>query len=74
MLTLGPNLLWICQSETYVLRSIGCHKISTPTGLKEEILTQFGSDLVSNKLDFPVWYIKGGTKVRIRTESDVQDV
>ena len=62
------------QSETYVLRNISCHKISTPDGLKEEILTQFGSDMVSNKLDFPVGYMKGGTKVWIRTESDVQDV
>ena len=62
------------KSKTYILRNIACHKISTPTGLKEEILAQFGSDLVSDKLDFPVGYVKGGTKVWIRNESDVQDV
>ncbi len=62
------------QYETYVLRNIGSHSISTPMCLKKEILTQFGSDLVSHKLDFPVGYMKGGTKLSIRTASDVQDV
>ena len=29
---------------------------------------------MSDKLDFPIGYVKGGTKVWIRNESDVQDV
>ena len=42
--------------------------------LKKEILKQFGSELVPGDLDFPTGYTKSGTKVWIRTDSDVADV
>ena len=62
------------QFETYVLRDLVANNISTPKHLKEEILKQFGSDIVSSKLEFPIGYIKNGCKVWIRTASDLQDV
>ncbi len=62
------------QYETYVLRNIGSHNISTSKGLKEEIFRQFGSDIVSGKLDFPVGYMKGGSKVWVRASSDIEDI
>ena len=37
-------------------------------------MKQFGSELVPDNLDFPVGYMKGGSKVWIRTASDVSDV
>ena len=61
------------ESQTFVLRSVSSG-VSTPTQLKEEILKQFGSELVPDNLDFPVGYMKGGSKVWIRTASDVSDV
>ena len=61
------------QCQTFVLRNVSSN-LSTPTDLKEEILQQFGSDLVPDDLDFPIGYTRSGTKVWIRTASDVQDV
>ena len=61
------------ESQTFVLRNIS-GEVSTPSQLKEEILKQFGPELVPNDLDFPIGYTKGGNKVWIRTASDVQDV
>lgn len=37
-------------------------------------MKQFGSELVPDDLDFPVGYTKGGSKVWIRTATDVLDV
>ena len=61
------------ESQMFVLRNIS-GEVSTPSQLKEEILKQFGPELVANDLDFPIGYTKGGNKVWIRTASDVQDV
>ena len=61
------------EYETRMLRSIESHKISTPMALRKEILTQLDIDYVSSKLDFAVGYMKGGTKLWIRTASDIQD-
>ena len=60
--------------ETYVLREVGAFNISTPLQLKEHIFKQFGDQLVSSRLDFPVGYIKAGSKVWIRTDADIKDV
>ena len=62
------------QCQTFVLRGVSSNNISTPKQLKEEILKQFGRELVPGDLDFPVGYTKSGTKVWIRTESDIADV
>ena len=61
------------ESQAFVLRNIS-GAVSTPPQLKEEILKQFGPELVPDDLDFPVGYTKGGNKVWIRTATDVQDV
>ena len=61
------------ESQTFVLRNI-TGAVSTPPQLREEILKQFGPELVPDDLDFPVGYTKGGNKVWIRTATDVQDV
>ena len=60
--------------ETCVLHNIGSHNISTPDCLRREIWKQFGSDVVSSKLDFPIGYMKGGSKISIKSVSDIQDV
>ena len=61
------------ESQTFVLRNIS-GAVSTLPQLREEILKQFGPELVPDDLDFPVGYTKGGNKVWIRTATDVQDV
>ena len=53
------------ESQTFVLRNIS-GAVSTPPQLREEILKQFGPELVPDDLDFPVGYTKGGNKVWIR--------
>lgn len=40
----------------------------------QKITIQFWSTLFSDKLDIPTGYVKGGTKVWIRTESNVQNL
>ena len=40
--------------------------VSTPPQLREEILKQFGPELVPDDLNFPVGYTKGGNKVWIK--------
>lgn len=62
------------QCQTFVLRGVSGSTITTPMHLKKEILKQFGSELVPGDLDFPIGYTKSGTKVWIRTDSDVADV
>ena len=57
------------EYETYVLHNVG--GVSSPDELRKEILKQFGSTTVSNKVDFSLGYIKSGSKVWIRTSSDV---
>ena len=47
------------ESQTFVLRNIS-GAVSTPSQLREEILKQFGPELVPDDLDFPVGYTKGG--------------
>ena len=42
--------------------------------LRKEIYKQFGAELVSSTLDFSVGYIKGNSKVTIRSPADVEDV
>ena len=39
--------------------------------LKKEIFTQLGNDYVSSKLGFAVGYMKSGTKLWIRTGSNI---
>ena len=60
--------------ETYVLRMVGSSNISTPQQLRQQILKQFGEKLVSSKLDFPVGYMKAGSKVWICSDADITDV
>ena len=62
------------MSETYVLRGVGSHNVANPTQLREQILRQFGSELVSSKADFAIGYQKGTSKVWIRTSSDIEDL
>ena len=62
------------EYETYILRNIESSQISTPMALKKEIFTQLGNEYVSSKLDFAVGYMKSGTKLWIRTGSDVHDL
>lgn len=60
------------QYETYVLHDVG--RVSTPDGLREELVKQFGKTIVSQKLDFSIGYMKSGSKVWIRGVSDMEDV
>ena len=62
------------EFSTYVLRDITKEKISSPQKLRRELNKQFGDALVSSKLDFPVGYMKNGSKVSIRTSADVDDI
>ena len=61
------------ESQTFVLRNIS-GAVSTPTQLKEEILNQFGPELVADDLNFPIGYTKSGNRVWIRTATDVEDI
>ena len=56
---------------TYVLREVGSFNISTPLQLRQQILKQFGDKLVSSKLDFPVGYMKAGSKLWIHSDDDI---
>ena len=69
---INPDKKRLC--ETYVLHNVSVDEITTPSQLKEVILAQFGGELVSSDLDFPVGYMRSGTKVWIRSTSDIQDV
>ena len=51
------------MSETYVLCGVGSNNVANPTQLREQILRQFGSELVSSKADFAIGYQKGTSKV-----------
>ena len=62
------------QYETYILRNINYQSINTLTELKAELVSQFGSDLVDTDQDFPIGYLRSGSKIRIRNTSDIQDV
>ena len=62
------------EYETYVLRDVTKEEISTPMELRKEIYKQFGAELVSSTLDFSVGYIKGNSKVTVRSPADVDDV
>ena len=48
--------------------------MSTPMDLRNELYKQFGADLISPSLDFSVGYIKGNSKVTIRSAADMSDV
>ena len=69
---INPDKKRLC--ETYVLHNVPVSEITTPLKLKEVILAQFGGELVSSDLNFPVGYMRSGTKVWIRSTSDIQDV
>ena len=62
------------EYETYVLRDVTKSAVSTPTDLRKELYKQFGAGLISCALDFSVGYIKGNSKVTIRSAADVDDV
>ena len=51
------------MSETYVLCGVGSNNVANPTQLREHIVRQFGSELVSSKADFAIGYQKGTSKV-----------
>ena len=53
---------------------VGSSNISTPQQLRQQILKQSGEKLVSSKLDFPVGYMKAGSKVWICSDADITDV
>ena len=48
--------------------------MNTPLQLRKEILKQFGEDLVSSDFNFSVGYIKGSTKLSIRSCEDIEDI
>ena len=56
-----------------MLRDIAKESVKSPLHLKE-IWKQFGSEIVSSDLDFPVGYMKGNSKMNITTTADVNDV
>ena len=57
----------------HILRDINYQSINTPTELKAELVSQFGSDLVDADQDFPIGYVRSGSRIRIRNASDIQD-
>ena len=59
---------------TFSIIMVGSSNISTPQQLRQQILKQFGEKLVSSKLDFPVGYMKAGSKVWICSDADITDV
>lgn len=59
--------------SVYVVRDIG-EDTSTPQKLMEELQKQLGPQLVPKTHRFPVGYIKGSTKVSIRSAADVADI
>lgn len=62
------------QYDTLMLRDIAKESVSSPLDLKKEIWKQFGSEVVSSDLAFPVGYINGNSKVSIISAADVNDV
>ena len=62
------------ECEVYVLREITERVVSTPQSLIKELQRQFGPQLVPTTYHFPVGYMKGSTKVSIRTPADVADI
>ena len=62
------------ECEVYVLREITKSVLLTPQSLIEELQRQFGPQLVPTTYHFPVGYMKGSTKVSIRTPADVADI
>ena len=62
------------ECEVYVLREITERVVSTPQRLIEELQRQFGPQLVPTAHHFPVGYMKGSTKVSIRSPADVADI
>ena len=62
------------QYDTLMLRDIAEESVSSPLDLKKEIWKQFGSEVVSSDLDFPVGYMNGNSKMSIISAADVNDV
>ena len=62
------------ECEVYVLREITKSVLLTPQSLIEELQRQFGPQLVPTTYNFPVGYMKGSTKISIRTPADVADI
>ena len=58
----------------YVLRGLTEQLVATPKQLCEEIQKQFGCEVVPKSSEFPIGYMKGATKVHIRTAEDISDV
>lgn len=61
------------ECQIYVLRDVSEGAVSTPQKLVEQLQKQFGS-LVPSTRQFPVGYMKGSSKVTIRTAADVADI
>ena len=69
------------QYDTLMLRDIAKESVKSTLHLKE-IWKQFGSEIVSSDLDFPVGYMKGNSKMNMKGNSkmnitaaaDVNDV
>jgi hypothetical protein len=57
-----------------MLRDIAEESVSSPLDLKKEIWKQFGSEVVSSDLDFPIGYMNGNSKMSIISAADVNDV
>ena len=62
------------DSQVFVLRSITKKLLSTPKTLITEMQRQFGPQLVPTTHSFPIGYMKGSTKVSVRTAADLSDI
>ncbi len=69
---INPDKKKECQIS--VLRGVTEQMTSTPQNLIEELQRQFGSQLVPTTHQFPVGYMKGSTKVTIRSAADLADI
>ena len=56
-----------------MLRDVAKESVNSPLD-SEEIWKQFGSEVVSSDLDFPVGYMKGNSKMSVISAADVNDV
>jgi len=68
------NALKVKDCPVYVLRGLTEPSVTTPKQLRKEIQKQFGCHVVPKNKEFPIGYMKGATKVHIRTAEDISDV
>jgi len=68
-----PSKKWN-EHKTFILRDVDVSKMKLVSSLKQEILSQFGGEVISKGLKFDIGYYHGTKRIWIRNETDLNDL